>query len=72
MLFRSVVHNRKYFGSVQIDMDAIEELPEDAVPIEILVGVRLEEDDSALDHNVDNYVPDIDNSECISSNRNVS
>ena len=51
------INNPKYYGDVQIDMDQLNNLPEDDVPPEILAIIRQSDDVEVIDQEHGGYVP---------------
>ena len=51
-------NNTKYYGSIDIDMTRIANLPEDDVPVEITSVIRQSEDIGAINQEHGGYVPD--------------
>jgi hypothetical protein len=50
-------NNPKYYGSVDIDMNRIMDLPEDDIPVEITSVIRQSEDTGAINQEEGGYVP---------------
>lgn len=55
-------NNPKYYGDIQIDESRLARLPENDVPMEVLVNIRHEPNASVINTESDGYVPD-DNSD---------
>lgn len=51
------IHNPKYYGNIEIDLDRIRQLPDDDVPDEILGVVRQTTDVGLVDRESAGYVP---------------
>jgi hypothetical protein len=53
-------NNPKYYGDIEIDESRLALLPADDVPPEVLVNLRHEPDESAINAESDGYVPWVD------------
>jgi hypothetical protein len=52
------INNPRYYGNIQIDESRLAQLPEDAVPTEILVSIRHESNISVINTESNGYVPE--------------